>query len=119
MVFGKEFAPALPGCLAIGASTILLIQRRVLSTAGLAFGMPRHCAIAEASRAVVTLAVVASHPTMGGAIAGWCAGEIVGLVLIAVALKKRLGLTYRQVLGINRAATVDLLQYAFRRQHDL
>lgn len=119
IVFGEEFAPALPGCLAIAASALLLIQRRVLSTAGLAFGMPRHCAIAEASRAVVTLAVVASHPTMGGAIAGWCAGEIVGLVLIAVALKKRLGLVYRQVLGMDRAATVDLLHYVLPRQHDL
>lgn len=118
-VFGVEFAPALTACLAIVASTVLLIQRRVLSTAGLAFGMPRYCAISEASRAIVTLVVLASQPTLGGAIAGWCAGEIVGLLMIAVALKRRLGLAYRQVLGVDRAAAAELLRYVFRRQHDL
>jgi len=97
----------------------LLVQRRVLSTAGLAFGMPRHCATAETSRTVVTLVVLATHPTLGGAIVGWCAGEIVGLVMIAAALKRRLGIAYHEVLGMNRAAATNLLQYVLRRQHDL
>lgn len=116
IVFGEEFAPALHGCLAIGASTLLLIQRRVLTTAGLAFGMPSYCAMAEAMRGVVTLVVVGTYPTLNGAVAGWCLGEIVGLVMITVALRKRLGLSYQQVLGVDKVAVARVLQYAFSRQ---